>query len=300
MRSGKRGQSYPDGGVVEHPCARLVVEMLQGRTRSWPCVISRLRLESSIREKIRKHVGGGLQSFQVVSKGGFPLPTPAAEALWAFHVGCKCRWCESEESVDCAVCVSRLCVKCWGAQGYRWPWSVPRRCSSVDSARNVERTCRLCLLTDEWCCVQWAREMQRIHCEQQKQNAKRQSRARMQAKPGCERGGHVLRAPEACVAAHGLGDLSLERFIVDIRRALDVEVHSVSRLCGAWAERSQEAASAQHTLGTRLVKMHARRRDLEERTNAVLARLLQMQGRTSIEGGRTAGLLMRPLATAAS
>ena len=93
-------------------------------------------------------------------------------------------------------------------------------------------------------------------------------RASTRSSPGCKSGRRALRLPES---------LPLESFILEVARALDLEVHSVEQLRRVWAEKIQVATSAHRALETELIKVHSRRRRLEERTNAIRARLLQLQ-----------------------
>ena len=139
----------------------------------------------------------------------------------------------------------------------------------------------MCILTDKWCCVQWARESDRVHRELRKAAQKRESREAMRASRSCEREGHVPWRPAAGVGASSLDDLPLERFIDDVKRALDIELEAASRLVSIWDERLQHAASMQRDIEARLFMMHARRRRLEERWYAVHVRVMREQAVTT-------------------
>ena len=103
---------------------------------------------------------------------------------------------------------------------------------------------------------------------QEEQHEMGLSCASTRSSPGCKRGRRALRLPES---------LPLESFILEVARALDREVHSVEQLRGEWAEKLQMATSVHRALESELMKVHSRRRFLEERTNAIRARLLQLQ-----------------------
>ena len=105
--------------------------------------------------------------------------------------------------------------------------------------------------------------------EQEEQNAMRLSRASTRSRSGCKSTRRVWPFPES---------LPLESFILEVKRALDLEVDSVEQLRREWAEKIQVATSAHRALETELIRVHSRRRNLEERTHDIRRRLWQLRG----------------------